>query len=190
MALRRADPARRRAVRFSRPGDSPGARGAEGAKPAQRVPQGAVCDQLVGAWAVRALRSEPAHANGGLTEKRAAFRRFAEAPPAGLCQRRPHRERTPSAELPLKWAGPVANDALRHTRADERPARSQPRGTSRKASLCARAGREQPPAGAAFGWAPADRRSYGAVLCLGRNRESRQTPSCSSSHIFLSMPPA
>ncbi len=48
VALRTADPARRRTARFPRPGISPGARGVEGGKSGPRVPQGAVCDQLAG----------------------------------------------------------------------------------------------------------------------------------------------
>ncbi len=45
VALRMADPARRRAARFPRPGISQGAAGAKGGKSTPRVPQGAFCDQ-------------------------------------------------------------------------------------------------------------------------------------------------
>ena len=69
MALRRADPARRCAVRFPRPGISPSARGAEGGKAAPGVPQGAFCDQLsVDPPGPRRAASGGVRVNGGLTE--------------------------------------------------------------------------------------------------------------------------
>ena len=68
VALRTADPARRRAARFPRPGISPDARGAEGGKTVPRVPQGAVCDQLAGGPPPNRLRRD--RVNGSFIESR------------------------------------------------------------------------------------------------------------------------
>ena len=77
VALRTADPARRRAARFPRPGISPGAEGAEGGKSGPRVPQGAFCDQLAVAPLPprRRAASGRVRVNAGLAERRATPRR-------------------------------------------------------------------------------------------------------------------
>ena len=102
MALRRADPTRRRAARFPRPGVSPDPEGAKSGKSAPRVPQGAVCDQLAGGPRRAAAPQPPPsrRSPGGPSpgQPASAPRRTdaARAPAEPACERSPPSRRGPA----------------------------------------------------------------------------------------------
>ncbi len=174
MALRAPDPARRRSARFPRPGDSPGARGAEGAKPAPRVPQGAVCDQPADAAPPHApaLRALPPGAPARTLLS--ASRGRGLPPRTPLANGRPPPRGAPGAEassLPFRRA------LKRVKRSRRRLARQAPLLSARRLDALSSLSAACPGAASSFSLGVSgyvELASGGRSACLPRRRSARQ----------------